>query len=187
MVADVTVFDPATVRDRATYEQPALLSEGIRHVFVNGQLVLRDGHTTGEQAGRLLTRTTHMPSRAMNLNASRRVSASATIEGRRVSFDIGQEAGALMAEGSFRLTKARGTAVIETVNVSLLQVSEQWASFTGRVRVLPSDEERSVTVIVEQNDPFSETGGATVTVDVEDIYHFSGSLEPDQIDLVVNR
>ena len=187
MVADVTVFDPATVRDRATYEQPAQLSEGIRHVFVNGQLVLTDGRTTGGQAGRILTRTTHMPSRPMNLHTSRRVSANGVIEGRRVAFDVGQDAGALMAEGSFRLTEARGTAVIETVNVSLLQVSEQWASFTGRARLLPSDEERSVTVIVEQNDPFSETGDATVIVDVEDIYHFSGSLDPDRIDLVVNR
>lgn len=163
MVADVTVFDPTTVRDWATSEQPAQLSEEISHVFVNGQLVLTDGRTTGDQAGRLLTRTTHMPSRPMNLHTSRRVSANGVIEGRRVSFDIGQDAGGLMAEGSFQLTDARGTTVIETVNVSLLQVSEQWASFTGRARLLPADEERSITVIVEQNDAFSETGGATVT------------------------
>ena len=41
--ADITVFDPATVADRATYQQPALPSVGFRHVLVNGVLVLVDG------------------------------------------------------------------------------------------------------------------------------------------------
>lgn len=40
--ADVTVFDAARVIDRATYEQPARFSAGIRHVIVNGTLVVRD-------------------------------------------------------------------------------------------------------------------------------------------------
>jgi len=43
MDADVTVFDPATVRERATYADPAQMSEGISHVIVNGVLVLVDG------------------------------------------------------------------------------------------------------------------------------------------------
>ncbi len=40
--ADVTVFDAATVIDRATYEKPAQFSEGIRHVIVGGTFVVRD-------------------------------------------------------------------------------------------------------------------------------------------------
>jgi len=40
--ADLTIFDPATVIDRATFEQPALYSEGIRHVMVDGVFVVRD-------------------------------------------------------------------------------------------------------------------------------------------------
>jgi dihydroorotase len=43
MDADITVFDPARVIDRATYEQPAQFSEGIRHVLVGGTFVVRDG------------------------------------------------------------------------------------------------------------------------------------------------
>ncbi len=43
MAADIVVFDPSAIRDRATYEQPRLLAEGVRHVLVGGRLVLRDG------------------------------------------------------------------------------------------------------------------------------------------------
>ena len=52
--ADVIVFDPKTVTDRATYEQPELLSEGMRFVIVNGQLAVADGKFTGTLAGRAL-------------------------------------------------------------------------------------------------------------------------------------
>ena len=41
--ADVTVFDPATVSDQATFENPGLYSKGIQHVLVGGVLVVRDG------------------------------------------------------------------------------------------------------------------------------------------------
>ena len=43
--ADVTVFDPARVRDRATYEEPTSYSDGIQHVLVSGTFVVRDGET----------------------------------------------------------------------------------------------------------------------------------------------
>ena len=45
--ADVIAFDPATIGDRATFEDPHLLSVGMRDVWVNGQRVLRDGAHTG--------------------------------------------------------------------------------------------------------------------------------------------
>jgi N-acyl-D-aspartate/D-glutamate deacylase len=52
--ADVTVFDPATVADRATFEDPHQPSVGIRYVMVNGRLTMDDGHLTGERPGRAL-------------------------------------------------------------------------------------------------------------------------------------
>jgi N-acyl-D-aspartate/D-glutamate deacylase len=41
-VADIVVFDPVTVQDRATYERPNQTSVGMRHVLVNGRFVIRD-------------------------------------------------------------------------------------------------------------------------------------------------
>jgi N-acyl-D-amino-acid deacylase len=52
--ADVVVFDPATVADRATYENPHQYAVGVRHVLVNGVVVLRDGEHTGAFPGRAL-------------------------------------------------------------------------------------------------------------------------------------
>jgi N-acyl-D-amino-acid deacylase len=52
MFADVVVFDPATIADRATFEQPHQYSTGVVHVFVNGTQVLKDGEHTGATPGR---------------------------------------------------------------------------------------------------------------------------------------
>jgi len=52
--ADITVFDPAKIIDHSTFEQPHALSEGVRYVFVNGTLVVRDGRHTGAKPGRVL-------------------------------------------------------------------------------------------------------------------------------------
>jgi len=54
MFADVVVFDPQTIADRATFEQPHQYSIGVRHVFVNGVQVLKDGVHTGGKPGRAL-------------------------------------------------------------------------------------------------------------------------------------
>ena len=52
--ADLVVFDPARIADRATYEQPLRRAEGVRHVLVNGEFVLRDGRLTAARPGRAL-------------------------------------------------------------------------------------------------------------------------------------
>jgi N-acyl-D-aspartate/D-glutamate deacylase len=52
--ADVMVFDPNTIIDRATYEQPHQLSVGVRHVLVNGVAVVADGRPTGAKPGRIV-------------------------------------------------------------------------------------------------------------------------------------
>jgi N-acyl-D-amino-acid deacylase len=54
MFADVVVFDPATIADRATFEKPHQYAVGMKHVIVNGVSVLRDGEPTGAFPGRAL-------------------------------------------------------------------------------------------------------------------------------------
>jgi N-acyl-D-amino-acid deacylase len=54
MWADVVVFDLETIRDRATYQDPHQLAEGMVHILVNGKLAMRDGQFTGELAGVVL-------------------------------------------------------------------------------------------------------------------------------------
>ena len=54
MFADVVVFDPGTIDDRATFEKPHQYAVGMRQVFVNGTHVLKDGEHTGAKPGRAL-------------------------------------------------------------------------------------------------------------------------------------
>jgi N-acyl-D-aspartate/D-glutamate deacylase len=56
-VADVTVFDPAVVVDRATFDEPRRYPLGIAHVMVNGTAVVTNGVHTGTLRGRVLRRT----------------------------------------------------------------------------------------------------------------------------------
>jgi N-acyl-D-amino-acid deacylase len=61
MKADLVVFDPNTIRDVSTYEDPHHFSEGIADVIVNGTAVLRDGKMTGALPGRVLRRARSVP------------------------------------------------------------------------------------------------------------------------------
>jgi N-acyl-D-amino-acid deacylase len=56
-IADIVVFDPDTIRDRAEYERPHQLSEGMRYVFVNGTLAIDNGDFTTSLNGRVLSRS----------------------------------------------------------------------------------------------------------------------------------
>ena len=54
LYADIAVFDPRTIIDHATYEQPHQLSTGVMYVFVNGVAVVRDGKHTGALPGQIV-------------------------------------------------------------------------------------------------------------------------------------
>jgi len=58
--ADVVVFDPKTVTDKATYQNPHQFPEGIEHVLVNGKVVVERGTHTGVLAGRILRRSSRL-------------------------------------------------------------------------------------------------------------------------------
>ena len=174
MAADVTVFDPNQIVDRATYENPAQLSEGVRHVIVNGRMALRDGEVTGQPGGRILARTGHMPSRPMSADVSCRVSARTRLsdaprtsaQEATVELDVSQRASARRATGFFRFRDSKNSLMIEATEFGFVQVAERWATFSGRARSSPSGAELPFKVIVDQADPF-QSGAATVRVNLE--------------------
>jgi N-acyl-D-aspartate/D-glutamate deacylase len=145
MFADVAVFDPATIIDHATFEEPTLPSEGMRYVFVNGRMALRDGKATGEHAGRALVRTAHMPSRPMRLDASRKLSW------KRDGLDVNvrQDARARHASGSLRWRDPQSGTRLEATSLGILQQFGRWSSITGRGRVMPGNDERAFTLMVD--------------------------------------
>ena len=56
MKADLVVFDPETIIDTSTYEEPRQHPKGILHVFVNGEQAVRDGGILAARSGRVLRR-----------------------------------------------------------------------------------------------------------------------------------
>ena len=56
LVADLVVFDPSSVTDRATWEQPAALATGIEHVLIGGEFAIEGGRPANLRLGRVLRR-----------------------------------------------------------------------------------------------------------------------------------
>jgi N-acyl-D-amino-acid deacylase len=66
--ADVVVFDPQTITDHATFEQPHQYATGVDHVIVNGVLVLKDGEHTGKTPGKFVRGPGYYKAGAMSAN-----------------------------------------------------------------------------------------------------------------------
>ena len=164
MAADVAVFDPETIIDRATYESPALPSEGVRFVLVNGRVALENAAATGVRAGAPLFRTSNMPSRPTN-EGLRTLIAKGTVSGRRVAINVTQRAGGREATGFFTID---GLEPIKTFGV--LQTAKGWASFTTSDASL-----RAIAVTVDLHDP-SNAGHATLAINADGAPLVRGSL-----------
>ena len=61
MCADVVIFDPATIRDLATFDNPNQLSQGMEYVLVNGVPVIDQGKMTGAKPGKVLRGAGYTP------------------------------------------------------------------------------------------------------------------------------
>jgi len=183
MMADITVFDPATVIDHATYEEPAQYSDGIRHVLVNGRFALRDGAPTGERAGVPVARTFHMPSRPMSTGAPRRVDVSGSIEvddhsSRSAQFTLRleQSADGRTTTGTFRFADVDTGVELEMVESGLVQTAADWATWSGTARVVGTGAARAVTVVIDRVGREGGGSGTTVTVTTDDGYYVTGLL-----------
>jgi N-acyl-D-amino-acid deacylase len=172
-VADITVFDPAAVMDHATFERPNEPSVGIRHVFVNGRIALRDGVVTGTQAGRALRRTVHMPSRPMNGGEARGIRVRGRLtDGVSVDVDVTQTAGARGGRGSLRITA--GPRTVEATTIGIVQAAGGWSAVTGVASV--DGVWHSLIVIVDEQVP--GRAGPYVSAAVGDMIAASGRLNP---------
>jgi N-acyl-D-aspartate/D-glutamate deacylase len=164
MIADLTLFDPKTVLDKATLETPMAPSVGIRDVIINGRAAVKDGKLTGGPAGMRLARSKHEPSRPMNFDIDRSVSAKGAVtgDGVRVAIEVNQAANARRPTGRIRISGLPGGKGLAILEPSILQTSQGWASVTG-MGSWSDGRAAPVTVIVEQADPFAH-GQPTVTV-----------------------
>lgn len=174
MIADVTVFDPKTVIDRSTIDQPTLPSAGIETVVVNGRLAIDGGRATGATLGRALARSRHEPTRPMTLDGARGVSVRGRVgdDGARVSVRLNQSADAASPTGVARVT-GLGDGPL-SFRPSILQTAPGWASATGVARG-HDGRRHAVTLIVERSDPFAG-GRPSVTVLVDGQVRLEGAM-----------
>jgi hypothetical protein len=109
-----------------------------------------------------------------------------------LTLDVRQGAGARTAIGTFRFTDGtrsgtdngfgRTDTSIEMVTLGVLQVTDRWASFTGRGRRLPANEDVALAVVVERTNPAKATG-ATVTVFVDGARRVEMTSDPAAVDI----
>jgi N-acyl-D-aspartate/D-glutamate deacylase len=162
MIADVTVFDPATVIDRATIDAPTLPSIGIRTVIVNGQIAFKDGKLAERPVGVRLVRSRHEPGRPMRYGIARSLSLAGSIgDGGHIAIRLQQAANAVRPTGSVALNGKRfgGTLVMQP---SILQTTHGWASVTGTAQ-RGNGRQVALTLQIEQADPLAgNASGITV-------------------------
>jgi N-acyl-D-aspartate/D-glutamate deacylase len=143
MAADVAVFNPATVIDRATYENPGVRSEGIEFVIVNGVVALDGGEPTGVRSGKALFRSLDMPSRPLNDGERElRVPRTSTSGGQYVRIDLSQRRGARQASGTI---EAPGITI---ERIGFLETANGWAHVTG-----VDNSGRAIALTVDSHDP----------------------------------
>ncbi|HUF51523.1 MAG TPA: amidohydrolase family protein [Longimicrobiales bacterium] len=192
MAADIVVFDSSTVIDRATYDDPTALSDGIRHVLVNGRLALHDGRPTGARGGRAQRRASTMPSRPMSTHLDRRVWATGSMvvlrhDGRDstvvvdVALDVFQQPGARRARGMMRISDANNGTVLAAGDPGIVQTTARWASVTGVARFGSTGEDRAYTVVIEEADSFVSDQPPTVTVEIDGLPRIRGRLQRGQV------
>lgn len=161
MIADLTVFDPETVADRATIDRPTLRSVGIRDVIVNGRYALHAGGMVPVQAGVRLVRSRHEPTRPMAMGMRAVSVVGATSGGARVAVRLTQASAAARPDGVAEVTGLPdGTSL--TLRATMVQAAPGWASITGLAH-RRQGRDRAATLQVEQADPFAG-GKPTITV-----------------------
>jgi N-acyl-D-amino-acid deacylase len=162
MAADVAVIDPATIADKATYDKPSEMSQGVRFVVVNGRVALEDGARRLVRSGLTLYRTPSMPSRPVS-DGTRALNVSGIASHRKIAIALTQNASARSAKGTLTIEN------LGTIEAGLLQTTTGWAAVSGTTG------QHAVNVIIDLHDPHNR-GSASVIVDVDGNPWLRGSL-----------
>ncbi|MFD4669655.1 amidohydrolase family protein [Lentzea sp. NPDC058450] len=179
MAADVTVFDPRTISDRATFENPKQYSVGVRWVFVNGELALINGEPTKAGAGQALRRASSMPTRAQNVGRDLKATATGFVGspngrgGTVVAAALAQRSTAPAATGAIVVAGPAG--VLHSVRLGRLQTADGWFTVSGIGR-LAGGAERAFTLTVDNRDPLADKGERRATVQIAGLPTIYGRL-----------
>jgi len=130
MIADITIFDPRTIADRATIADPVAPSVGVRAVLINGRVVWRNG-SFYPGAGAVLRRSRHEPSRVMQPNGNNRLSGALRMEGGIQARIEAAMAGKALPTGQALVTGLQGGGSFVIDEPGLLQTAPGWAALTG--------------------------------------------------------
>ncbi len=154
MAADITVFDPETIIDHATYADPNALSDGVRDVLVGGAIEFEDGKATGAEGGVALTRTSHMPTRPQSTSPVARFAAKALVKAgaedpREVDLQVSRDA---FGHAGGRVTIGGAGGPLRSIRLGILQTAPGWEALTGVARD-PEGREVPFSLIYDAADP----------------------------------
>ncbi|GAB3805882.1 N-acyl-D-amino-acid deacylase family protein [Virgibacillus kimchii] len=169
MKADITIFDPETVIDNATFEEPRQLADGIEQVLVNGELAWNNGELPGIQPGEFVKVEANMPTRPVTQGVNVEVSENREIlaldgseTGSAIFFDLEQGESDYDALGSMTFT-SDGIELMAD-EFGRIQTFDGWISFTGTG--ILNGKFTSFRVTVDENDPTIDDDRPVLTMDI---------------------
>ena len=192
MVADITIFDPNSIIDNATFDDPKQYADGVEHVFVNGQLALMDGELTGIQAGEGVRVEQNMPSRPLNRYEDMQISENRIMEliennegsESTIEFELAQRANDVKATGKLKIVDEINSIHLVSEDFGRIQTFDGWQSFTGS-GILNDEKLTTFRVTIDEKDPTKDDERPVVTIDIvgeEQIKAFLGNELSDEVD-----
>ncbi len=180
MVADITVFDPKTIIDKATYKDPKQYAKGVKFVFVNGRPAIVKGKVTGQQHGKVLLHSHYMATRPMSADSNIVVTGSGRLkngssDSTALSFDLKQKTSGNTSE-TFHLEDHNSKFEASLESYGMTQATDlwdqPWAVFTGMVHTNKSDLPEPLLLVIK-----GSSEDAKVIVHIGNEYKASGRLK----------
>ncbi|MFA1822502.1 amidohydrolase family protein [Virgibacillus oceani] len=187
MKADITIFDPDSVIDHATFEEPRQFADGIEQVLVNGELALNNGELTGIQVGEFVEMEPNMPTRPVtqdeNVEATENrkiLSLDGSETGSSISFNLEQGESDHGATGSMTFVSDDMELIAD--NLGRIQTFDDWVSFTGS-GTINGETLTTFRVTVDEKDPTIDDEKPVVTIDIAGQDQIKGFLGEEGAEL----